>query len=136
MKPRPFRSFPFLFLCAILLCGCVTTRRVGEAPEGLDHGVTVKVAPDGTLRLRGQPVAEDELGARLAGEIFVEGRNGGVAQRAVILEAEPGVPVERLEALRDELVRRHRIPRVMLRTERAFKVELDEASSRTGAAVR
>ena len=55
---------------------------------------------------------------------------------AVILEAEPGVPVERLEQLRRDLVIRDRIPRVTLRTERAFKVELDEASSRTGAAVR
>ena len=139
MKRRPFR-FPLLFLlCAALACGCVTTRRVGgpgSGDSGLDYGITVKVEPDGGLRLHGRPVAEDELGERLSEEIFVEGRNGGVAQRAVILEAEPGVPVERLERLRRDLVLRHRIPRVTLRTERAFKVEMEERPSARPGAVR
>ena len=139
MKTRAIRSIPLLLLCAALACGCVTTRRVGgggEGSEALDYGITVKVAPDGTLRLHGRPVAEEDLGPRLAEEIFVEGRNGGVAQRAVILEAEPGVPVERLEQLRRDLVIRDRIPRVTLRTERAFKVEVEETPSRPGAAFR
>ena len=131
MKSRSLRFLPLFLLCAALPCGCVTSRRVGgdSASEALDYGITVQVAPDGTLRLHGQPVAEEDLGACLSEEIFVEGRNGGVAQRAVILEAEPGVPVERLEQVRRDLVIRHRIPRVTLRTERAFKVELEEDPS-------
>ena len=54
----------------------------------------------------------------------------------MILEAEPGVPVERLERLRRDLVLRHRIPRVTLRTERAFKVEMEERPSARPGAVR
>ena len=56
MKRRP-SLLPLLFLlCAALACGCVTTRRVGgpgSGDSGLDYGITVKVEPDGGLRLHG-----------------------------------------------------------------------------------
>ena len=117
------KAIPLLLLCAALASGCVVSKRVdggGRGPGG-DYGMLVDVWRDGTLSYKGRKVSREKLVRELREDAFVEVR-GKPSQRAVILEAQRGVPPETLVEVRDYLVA-NRIPRVVLRT--APNVETD-----------
>ena len=110
------KAIPLLLLCAALASGCVVTKRVDKG-HGDDYGLTVEVRRDGTLSYEGRKVSRERLVRELRDDAFVEVR-GKPSQRAVILEAQRGVPPETLVEIRDYLVA-NRIPRVVLRTARS-----------------
>ena len=109
------KAIPLLLLCAALASGCVVTKRVDRSHG--DYGMTVEVWKDGSLSYEGRKVSREKLVRELRDDAFVEER-GKTAQRAVILEAQRGVPPEKLVEIRDYLVA-NRIPRVVLRTARS-----------------
>jgi len=117
------KAIPLLLLCAALASGCVVTKRVDDGGRGLggDYGMMVDVWRDGSLSYKGRKVSREKLVRELRDDATVEVR-GRPGQRAVILEAQRGVPDDRLVELRDFLVA-NRIPRVVLRT--APNVETD-----------
>lgn len=109
------KAIPLLLLCAAMAAGCVVSKRVDDGRGG-DYGMTVEVWRDGSLSYRGRKVSREKLVRELRDDAFVEVR-GKPSQRAVILEAQRGVPPESLVEIRDYLVA-NRIPRVVLRTAR------------------
>ena len=127
----PMKAIPLLLLCAALASGCVVTKRVDKGP-GDDYGLTVEVRRDGSLVYQGRKVSREKLVRELRDDAFVEVR-GKPSQRAVILEAQRGVPPETLVEVRDHLVA-NRIPRVVLRTARSVESDVGGIeSSRLGA---
>ena len=114
------KAIPFILLCAAMAAGCVVTKRVDNGSGDFRHGdagLTVEVWKDGSLSYQGRKVSREKLVRELHDDAFVEER-GQTAQRAVILEAQRGVPAERLVEVRDYLVA-NRIPRIVLRTARS-----------------
>ncbi len=119
------KAISLLLLCAALASGCVVTKRVdggyGDYRHG-DAGIAVEVWKDGSLSYQGRKISRERLVRELRGDAFVEER-GQTSQRAVILEAQRGVPQESLVEIRDYLVA-NRIPRVVLRTARSTEADV------------
>ena len=119
------KAIPMLILCAALASGCVVTKRVdgghGDYRHG-DAGIAVEVWKDGSLAYQGRKISRERLVRELRGDAFVEER-GQTSQRAVILEAQRGVPQESLVEIRDYLVA-NRIPRIVLRTARSTEADV------------
>ncbi len=118
------KAIPLLLLCAALASGCVVTKRVDDGGRGLggDYGMTVDVWRDGSLSYKGRKVSREKLVRELREDATVEVK-GRPSQRAVILEAQRGVPEDRLVEVRDYLVA-NRIPRVVLRTARSTETDV------------
>lgn len=115
------KAIPLILLCLALATGCVVTKRVDKG-HGDDYGVTVEVWRDGSLSYQGRKVSREKLVRELRDDAFVEVR-GKPSQRAVILEAQRGVPPETLVEVRDYLVA-NRIPRVVLKTARSTEADV------------
>ena len=106
----PFSSALCAAAAALWLsAGCVTSTRTPVSPSGFptDRGVAVRVERDAIL-LYNRPVSRKTLVRRLREE-----EGGATGERAILLQAGPGVGRSQLEDLRDFLVR-NGVPRVVL----------------------